>query len=629
MATQKSIDRSFIDESIDVLREGRKLRRKLPTWGQILIERQLPFLCVYRQPPKWDDWGTGQLLIEESSYLVASAKRQEFEGVKLLVDKIAEELSGCFGTFLIVEIWSGPDLSADQGPPIGAPGFRIFHKRGKRASSYVQTLIKQLQAIKFHDMPAQVTVQPLDKIAPPGLSPLLTTSGGDSIHIIGIEVTPIYRNQAKKEVYPAVFKQVQKRFSTALEKAFFEFLKKETTICPPNYMSLGRRSIVHSVWQVDRVLAEVANLVDFLLLVTPTNTDEAFDECKRKGFTKPPRFVYHSPPFDPVTLKRLLYKAPVERIEDPTLAQLFRDQQLDIDSRITMVSERGSKRFLYHSLQLYDGPDERLVKLAVEIMEKVSERSIGESTKKLLSAEEFARLAEDLLDTYRAQCPDLQSRVEIRSDVPGVLVSQGNLLIGKERKIFQARAEALLSHEVGTHILTNYNGHHQPFKQLSSGLPGCDQLQEALAVLAEYLVGGLSKRRLRTLAARVIAVHLLIQGAEFLDVFRQLNEKYEMHDELAFMITMRVFRSGGFTKDVVYLRGLLELMQELRNGLDLDMLYLGKFGIDQLSIVRELISRKVLVPAKIRPHFLDTPSAQQRLSKVRKGISVIELVSKN
>lgn len=638
MSGQKAITREFIDEAIDILREGRKLRRKLPTWGQILIEQQLPYICVYRQPPQWDDWGTDKLIMGGSSFLIASSKKREYDGLAALVDRVSAELASCFGTFLIVEIWSGPEVVVTEQNPLAPPAFRIQHAKGQPVLSYLHTLAKQLSLLTVEGENSLVSLTPVDRVAPSGLrplivpakAPLLDSNGGHliqpPIHVVGIEVAPIYRNDNEKQNYPHILKQIETSFTTVLEKVFFEFLKKETTICPPNYMSLGRRSIVHSVWQIDRIIAEVGNIVDFLLLVTPTNAGDAFEEFRRKRYQKTPHFVYHPAPFDPVTLKRQLYKAPVERIEDPTLGHLFRDQQQDIDSRITMVAERGKKRFLYSSLQLYDAPDQTLVNLADQILRTLPERSVGESIKRLLTAEEFAQRAEVELDFYRRHCPDLGSRVEVRDDVPGVLVSQGNLLIGKERKIIEGRAEALLSHEVGTHILTNYNGHLQPFRQLSAGLPGCDQLQESLAVLAEYLVGGLSNRRMRTLAARVMAVHWLVEGADFVECFGRLTRDYQLHDDVAFTITMRVYRSGGFTKDVVYLRGLVDLLKELKNGLQLDLLFMGKFGIEHLPIVRELMWRKILVPAKMRPLYLENPAAQQRLERVRKGISVLDLV---
>ena len=70
-----------------------------------------------------------------------------------------------------------------------------------------------------------------------------------------------------------------------------------------------------------------------------------------------------------------------------------------------------------------------------------------------------------------------------------------------------ARVHALLQHEIGTHIVTHVNGSHSRCSLLGAGLAGYDETQEGLAVFAEYLVGGLTARRLRQLAARVVAVH--------------------------------------------------------------------------------------------------------------------------
>lgn len=82
----------------------------------------------------------------------------------------------------------------------------------------------------------------------------------------------------------------------------------------------------------------------------------------------------------------------------------------------------------------------------------------------------------------------------------GLMVSGNQLLIGGRTRIPRRRA-CLAQHEIGTHLITRYNGHHQPFRQLEVGLAGYDGLQEGLAVLAEYLVGGLSRLRIRILAA--------------------------------------------------------------------------------------------------------------------------------
>ena len=205
------------------------------------------------------------------------------------------------------------------------------------------------------------------------------------------------------------------------------------------------------------------------------------------------------------------------------------------------------------------------------------------------------------------------------------MVSRGSLLVGTGTKVPKARVAALLAHEVGTHIVTYVNGRAQPFRQLYIGLPGYDELQEGLAVLAEYLVGGLSRPRLRLLAARVLATQRMVDGAEFVEVFRELDRAHDFAQRTAFNIAMRVFRGGGLTKDAVYLRGLDALIKHIREGGSLDPLFVGKVGLNHVGMIEELNWRRVLIAPPLRPAYMDDPEAIQRLEKLKEGISVLDM----
>src|SRR5690606_17407786 len=122
------------------------------------------------------------------------------------------------------------------------------------------------------------------------------------------------------------------------------------------------------------------------------------------------------------------------------------------------------------------------------------------------------------------------------------------------------RVDALLQHEIGTHVVTFANGSAQPLGLLATGLAGYEELQEGLAVLSEHLVDGLDTSRLRLLAARVVAVRSVIDGADFVETYRLLAEEHDVDPTTAFTVAMRVHRGGGLTKDAVYLRGLVRLL---------------------------------------------------------------------
>src|SRR5690606_1128433 len=174
---------------------------------------------------------------------------------------------------------------------------------------------------------------------------------------------------------------------------------------------------------------------------------------------------------------------------------------------------------------------------------------------------------------------DIGVHVEIRPDATGVMVSGCDLIVGQALRVPGGRVPALIQHEVGTHLVTYVNGTYQPIRLMAAGLAGYEQTQEGLAVLAEYLVGGLSPFRPRQLAARVVAVHGMVAGRSFVDVHGDLVAA-GFSASSAFTTTMRAFRSGGLTKDAIYLRGLVEILEHLAYGGDLDLLWLGKVSLD-------------------------------------------------
>ncbi|HET8753239.1 MAG TPA: tyrosine/phenylalanine carboxypeptidase domain-containing protein, partial [Salinimicrobium sp.] len=186
---------------------------------------------------------------------------------------------------------------------------------------------------------------------------------------------------------------------------------------------------------------------------------------------------------------------------------------------------------------------------------------------------------------------------------------------------------ALIQHEVGTHILTYYNGLQQPLGQFSTGLTDYDKLQEGLAVLSEYLVGGLTSNRMRTLAGRVIAADALIEGSDFKEIFNLLHRQHGFSAARAFNITSRILQGSGFIKDIIYLKGIVELKKHLEEGGELEPLLLGKFALKHLPVVNELLARKVLKNTSLLPRYLHTEETKEKLIKLREGISLAQMIS--
>jgi len=359
---------------------------------------------------------------------------------------------------------------------------------------------------------------------------------------------------------------------------------------------------------VDHALAQLSASMKFLLEITPVNAADV-----RGGFLDgdvgEPVFTYRELEVEPEVVVEQLAAIDIGSVEDTTLAHLLRAKHREMQLQVEMLRARDSDDFLGLSIELYGGVSPALRDQAESLLEAVpSAETRGAS----LDAEEFLELALAEIGHYREQDREIEMHAEIRPDVSGVMVSGDTLLIGAESAVQRTRAEGLLHHEIGTHLVTQVNGAAQPVKVLGAGLAGYDETQEGLAVLAEVACGGLTAFRLRQLAGRVVTVHRLVAGASFSQAHGALLEAGFPRGS-AFNTVMRVYRAGGMTKDAIYLRGLLDLLAHLREGGILDLLWRGKFSLDDLPLIAELDEKGVLLPARLKPRYLADPAAVRRI----------------
>jgi uncharacterized protein (TIGR02421 family) len=617
----------FLEEITTRLREGKRIRRRLPGGGRLHIDRVVPFLCVHRRIDKTEtharrDEGTPRLVIGESSHLVASGAREWEDDLSRLVAGIADAVSDLFGAFLLLEVWAAP-----VAPDEDAARFRIITPKMDEMPAVVGHLQEALQAISIPRSRFEVEVSH-GKVAPPHRSVLMTTTQARRLGVllIGLEVPAIYQDE-NGNLLPAALRFLQKELSRALQQTFFHFMTAHTTHRPVNFQSLGRHAPVRAVWEIDEELAKISDAFQFLLAVTPVNAGAAWRDFQSSDFSVAPIFHYRWLAIEPDLLKRELFDIRLERVEDPTLATLLRNKRDELSRQLTMLDDRDTPNFLPGSVQVYGGVDDELFALAESLLKELPRRAKSDAER--VDATQFAQYAREEIAYYSQMLPSFAAKVEVREDVSGVLVSQGSLLLSTYLDIKASRVQALLQHEVGTHLLTYYNGRAQRLRLMYTGLAGYEDLQEGVAVLAEYFVGGLTSSRLRLLAARVVAVRALLDGADFVETFRRLRDDFEFSPVAAYNIAMRVFRGGGLTKDAVYLRGLIQLLKHLGEGGEVEPLFCGKVSLASLEMVHELQWREIVQHPRIYPRYLDSDAAQEKLKLLRGGLSISELMATN
>jgi len=610
--TSVKIDSEIIARICEDLSKGKPVNEDLPLNGILHIDKSLPFICVYRF--KEPDIYFSRIIKTQASYLIVD---QNID-ISHILEAIRLMMSHAFETFLIIECW--PDQKDDS------TRFQISCPEGK-APGTIKALQEGFSKLNEVYPNIKTEVNNTHSRHPDNLEPLLNVgeSKKTGTLIIGLSIPTLYKNLKTNELYALFFREFYSVFSETIKRAVYEFIRVQTTDDFENFLMLGKTSIDEITLKSDAALAEISEGMSFLLRTTPVNSNEEWDNFKKNKFKVTPSFKYRLIALDPELEKRKLYNIPIDKVDDPTIAFILRGKRLEIEKQLTMLEERGTKNFRFVGESLYGVINKNVLEEAKQIL-KVFPKRENRKSKTRFNCHEFAAHAQKELDYYSSKFPELELSLEIRDDVAGIMVSKSKLLINNEINLDANRCDALIQHEVATHILTYCNGKRQPFKQMYEGFEGYDQLQEGLAVIAEYLVGGLTVNRLRLLAGRVIAVESMVNGASFIKTFNVLREKYGFSDRISYYISMRVYRGGGLTKDAVYLAGLIDLMRYLKEGGRLENLYTGKFNITHIDLIDELVYRSVIKPPEL-PRFLERQSVQKRLKKLRKGIDITKLVN--
>ncbi|MBD1421451.1 flavohemoglobin expression-modulating QEGLA motif protein [Sphingobacterium chuzhouense] len=608
----------ILPQLLRAIKNRTPIHKQIPNKGKIIFNKIVPYLFIYRVPESGKDRVLSELTKSELAsviFLPNGGDDQIIQWIPKLTSALADE----FGTCLLIEVWNAP---IDQDTDIA------IHLSQKNALVLAEYLKKNIETEAPELL---VELKKETKLPRPSRLPLLVNTDDTKSNIVlslGISVRKTYEDTSGVHL-PLLARVFRESLAKGLSRLFFEFVRLYTTAKATEFKMKGQEKLYSEIYEIDRALAKESQKFDFLLLITPTNSHEAWLQFKKDKFRKTPIFHYRPIPIDPDIVKRNLYNLRIEDIYDPTIAYLFRDKRRELDDMMTMLASRGTSDFKYGSLMVFGNVDEQLYELAKAVLtaiDSIAQTDRQKPEEEYLDAKAFAQLAEEEISFLQQQSPTFKTSVRVRDDIAGVMVNHGVLNISKQYRISKRRALALIQHEVGTHIITYFNGKEQPFSFFRLGVPGYEQLQEGLAVLAEYLVGGLTNERLRILAGRVIAVQHMLLGHSFVETFDMLHEEYGFSTNTSFTMTMRVYRSGGLTKDTAYLQGFKELIQYIQEGKDLNLLTIGKIREDYLPIVHDLIQRGVLRPPRIKPRYLHEPYTE-KLKDLTQFASIFKMIN--
>lgn len=296
-----------------------------------------------------------------------------------------------------------------------------------------------------------------------------------------------------------------------------------------------------------------------------------------------------------------------------------------VENMAHMISARGTKVFSHHSQTLFGQPSRlmldrktRVIDMARHMDETLAgldvPRLVVSGYERFMDADDFAReLYPLLVKHFGSSAPDLI----ISDDLTAKAVAGSKRIRLRRDAEFSARdVDQLLQHEALVHVATGLNGRNQAnFPILGRAHAGTTEIQEGLAVFAEIMSGAMDPVRFRRLADRVIAIQMSLDGADFSQIYAFYLERTRSPEE-AYENTRRIHRGGvltggaPFTKDMVYLNGLLRVHNFMRTVVKLGradlirLLFAGKLDLEDVPALAQLASSGRITPPEFMPPWV-------------------------
>lgn len=592
-------------------------RRKVGESGRLHLDRRLPFLVVHRLGAGKNPAASlaRRVALNSPAYLIWEEGADDEPALSLL-DRLAVDL-GEPGMPLLVMALDDLTLPPEgQDSPTLTPFVAtVAGGRSPREHRARETLIRSLKAIEIDLRHPEVIEQSM-----PGDHWLVSALSDEASRTDPLLISlPQIHRRDDGGVYPQLAHELAVACGDVLLRTACAYLDDGSGRAPAHYRSLGRSAFLKAALKADEKLDRIAASFDFLLSVSPINTTAALEKFVAGGEQSPPEFRYRPLTVDPDDVKRRLYRLDFSRLEDPLLERLFSDKRHEIDAQLTMLATRNTPSFRPASLFLYGAVPARLLEDAHRILSLAKSRP---ARARHVEAPEVAAVARELIASYSRPDAHFDARVEVRDDISGLMVTRNTLMIGSATSMHASRLDALLAHEVSTHLLTFINGSAQGLSIFRTGLAKYEGIQEGLGVFAEWAVGGLSVTRMRTIAARVVAVDAMQRGADFMETYRLLRRDLGFSIAGAFSLATRVHRSGGLAKDAIYLEGFRAIVDHIASGGPLAPFWLGKIARTDVPAIEELLQRGLVHAPTFLPSYLNRPDAQRRIARLTSDIGL-------
>lgn len=331
------------------------------------------------------------------------------------------------------------------------------------------------------------------------------------------------------------------------------------------------------IQQLDGALVHASKKIKVLsALAWPVGVEEKFLEGWRKGNPQLPEIKIQPP--DVTDSIEELDVIVQQCDQDDPVEKFLAETALSYSNAGRMLMHVGTPEFTRYSTKIYGRPDTIYKLQGITAVDgatfflEVTDKLIGnpniQPTETDISATEFAGWLKTEVDDF-FQHDSVAVTVDEKMSSKA-LAGATRIRVRGSAVFSQLDKDQLLNHEAFVHTATQLNGRKQAnLKSLGLGAPRTTRTQEGIAVLAELITNSIDISRLRRIALRVIAVKMALDGADFIELFKFFLDAGQSEEE-SVKSAQRIFRGGSvkggvvFTKDAVYLQGLIEVHTFLR-----------------------------------------------------------------
>lgn len=336
-------------------------------------------------------------------------------------------------------------------------------------------------------------------------------------------------------------------------------------------------------------LARLVAIVTNEKFLNPCNLEEEKEKVLSND-SYDPQFEYPKLDYPAQAFKKDLERMIIKpQHKDPRINMLIQERARELSLWIDLMQARGSPQATAISKNIFGTVQPRHVQAAKAWLDLEEEE-----VEKTVSADEAVqRLLAELNKLGTGWSANVNSNINARVSV-NALRKQLNVRAGEffsEKDI-----QKLIVHEIKTHALRSIRGSEQDLDILEAGTARYLETEEGLAVFHEHEAGLLSNKSKKYIALKVMAIYWAMKEP-FSAVYQHLLEY--LTPEKAFHTTFRVKRGlsdtsepGAFSKDLIYMAGYLKISSLSEQ--DRQNLMVGKVGVEQLPVIKELIAEGVI-----------------------------------